>query len=107
MEISREQVIRKVAEESGYYQKDVRNVFNVLEDVILEYLSDVTKENDKILMRLCSGIALRATFVDERERIDPRDRTPIICPETIRLGANYSEGFKAKVQKMYQEKKVE
>lgn len=107
MEITREQLIRLLAEKSGYYQQDIRHVLNCLRDLIPDLLSDVTKENDKILIRLCEGIALRATFVDERERVDPRDRTPIICPETIRLGTNYSEGFKEKVQEMYREKKAE
>ena len=107
MEITREQVIKKVAEKADFWQKDVRTVFNALEDVILECLSEVTKENDKVFVRLCSGIALRATFVDERERIDPRDRSPIVCPETIRLGANYSSKFKKMVQEQYEEKKAE
>ena len=106
MEITREQLIKKVAEKAGYWQKDVRSVFNAFEDVVLDCLSDVTKDNDKILLRICEGIALRATFVDERERVDPRDRTPIICPETIRLGTNYSDGCKDKIQEMYREKKA-
>ena len=104
-EITREMLIRRVAEEAGYWQKDVRAVFNVLEEVILDYLSDVSKENEKVLIRLCGGIGIRGTFVNERERVDPRNRTPIVCPETIRLGTNYSEGFKKRVQEMYKEKK--
>lgn len=105
MEITRETLIKRVAEESGYWQKDVRAVFNVLEDVILDYLSDTSKENKKVLIRLCGGIGIRGTFVDERDRIDPRNRNPIVCPETIKLGVNYSDGFKKRVQEMYKEKK--
>ena len=106
MEITREQLIKLLADRTGYYQQDVRHVLNCLRDLIPELLSDVTKENDKVLVRLCEGIALRATFVDERERVDPRNRKPIVCPETIRLGTNYSEGLKNKVQEMYREKKA-
>ena len=106
MEITREQIIKMVAKKADYWPKDVRNVFNALEDVILDCLSDVTRDNDKILVRICEGIALRATFVDERERVDPRDRSPIICPETIRLGTNYSDRCKNKIQEMYREKKA-
>lgn len=107
MEISREQLIKLLADKSGYYQQDIRHVLNCLRDLIPELLSDVTKENDKVLVRICEGVAFRATFVDERERIDPRDRTPIICPETVRLGINYSDGFKNKIQEMFQSKKAE
>ena len=107
MEITREQLIKLLAEKTGYYQQDIRHVLNCLRDLIPELLSDVTKENSKVLVRICEGIALRATFVDERERVNPRDRTPIVCPETIRLGANFSEGLKNKIQEMYREKKAE
>ena len=36
MEITREELLRKVAEESGFYQKHVRTVFSAIEKVVLE-----------------------------------------------------------------------
>lgn len=103
MEIAREQMIRKVAEASGYYQKNVREVFNVLEDVIIECLSEVT-EDEPVSIRILQGLALTGHLVPERERVDPRNRTPIICPPTVRVSAKYSDLLKEKIQKQYEEK---
>ena len=52
MEITREELLRKVAEESGFYQKHVRTVFNAIEKVVLdlkgqEYPEPVKMPGDK------------------------------------------------------------
>jgi hypothetical protein len=105
-EITREQIIRKVAEKSDYWQKDVRNVFNAIEDVVLECFDDIDEDNP-ISVRLLSFLALNGHVWGERERVDPRDRTPIICKPTVRILGKVSEGFKAKTQAKYDEKKAE
>lgn len=106
MEIAREQMITRVAEKANYWKKDVRNVFNALDDVILECFGEITDE-EPISMRILPGLALQGYVVPERERIDPRDRTPIICPPTVKVSAKYSDLFKEKIQKQYEEKKGE
>ena len=104
MEITREQLIRRVAEEANYWQKDVKNVFNALDKVILECFGEVT-DDEAISIRVLPGLALNGYVVPERERVDPRDRTPIVCPPTIKVSAKYSDLFKEKIQKQYDEKK--
>lgn len=106
MEITREQMIAKVAEKANYWKKDVRNVFNALEDVILECFGEISDE-EPISIRILPGFALQGYVVPERERIDPRDRKPIICPPTVKVSAKYSDLFKEKIQKQYEEKKGE
>ena len=103
MEITREQLIRRVAEEANYWQKDVRNVFNALEDVILECFGEVT-EDEPISIRVLQGLALNGYVVPERERVDPRNRTPIVCPPTVKTSVKYSDLFKKKIQEKYEEK---
>lgn len=103
MEITREQLIRRVAEEANYWQKDVRNVFNALEDVILECFGEVTEE-EPISIRILQGLALQGHIVPERERVNPIDRTPIVCPPTVKTSAKYSALFKKKIQEKYEEK---
>lgn len=103
MEITRDQMIKKVAEASGYYQKNVKDVFNVLEDVILECFSEATEE-EPISIRILQGLALNGYVVPERERVNPRDRSPIVCPATVRVSAKYSNLFKKKIQQKYEEK---
>ena len=104
MNITREQLIKRVAEESGYLQKNVRDVFNCLNDIIPQYFSEVTDDDD-VTVQLIEGCRLKAKVVQERERVDPRTQTPIICPNTVKLGVKYSDVFKKKVQTQYDSKK--
>jgi nucleoid DNA-binding protein len=104
MEITREQMIARVAEKSNYWKKDVRNVFNALEDVILECFGEVTDE-EPISIRILQGFSLNGYVVPERERVDPRNRQPIVCPPTVKVSAKYSDLFKEKIQNQYEEKK--
>ena len=105
MEITREQMIAKVAEKANYWKKDVRNVFNALEDVILECFGEVSEE-ESISMRILPGLALNGYVVPERERVNPQDRTPIVCPPTVKVSAKYSDLFKKRIQEQYENKKV-
>lgn len=104
MEITREEMINRVAEKANYWKKDVRNVFNALEDVILESFSEV--DDDKpISIRILRGFCLQGRVVPERERVDPRDGTPIICKPTVKVSSKYSDKFKEKIQEQYDKKK--
>ena len=105
MEVTREQLIKRVAKEADYCQKDVRAVFNVLEDVLLEYFDDIDEDNP-VSVRLLSFLALNGTIWGERERVDPRNRKPIICKPAVRILGKVSNGFKARAQERYDEKKA-
>lgn len=106
MEVTREMLIKKVAEESDYYQKDVKNVFNALENVIIDCFEGID-DDERVSVRLLSYLAINGYVVPKRERVDPRDRTPIVCDPTVKLSVRCSDGFKDKVQKIYDKKKAE
>ena len=106
MEITREQLIKKVAERANYWQKDVRNVFNAIEETVLECFDGIDEDNP-ISVRLLSFIALNGTVVGERERVNPRNREPVICKPSVRILGKVSDGFKAKAQERYDEMKAE
>lgn len=106
MEITREQLIRKVAEKANYWQKDVRNVFNAIEETVLECFDGIDEDNP-ISVRLLSFLALNGTVWGERERVNPQNREPVICKPSVRILGKVSDGFKAKAQARYDEKKAE
>jgi hypothetical protein len=106
MDISKEQLIKRVAEESNYWQKDVKKVFNALEKVLLECFDGIDEDNP-ISVRVLSFLALNGTVWGERERINPKDRTPVICKPTVRILGKISDGFKAKAQERYDKRKAE
>ena len=102
MEITRGQLIQKVAKASDFRYDDVKIVFDVLDDVILECFGEVTDE-EPIDIRLLLGLCLHGYVVPERERIDPRNRQPIVCPPTIKVSARFSELFKERIHQQYEE----
>ena len=104
MLITREQLIRKVAEQSGYWQKDVRNVFNCLNEIIPEYFSEVTEE-EEVVIQLFQGLKIKCAVVPPRERVDPRNREPIIVKSTVKPCCKFSDEFKRTIQDKYEEKK--
>ena len=69
-----------------------------------DYNEDID-DDDPISVRLLSYLLLSGRIVPERERVDPRDRKPIVCRPTAKINAKFSDGFKEKVQKMYDTKK--
>ena len=104
MEITREEMINRVAEKANYWKKDVRNVFNALEDVILESFGEVT-DDEPISIRILRGFCLQGRVVKQRERIDPRNGNPIICEKKKKTSSKYSDLFKKKIQEQYENKK--
>ena len=103
MEITREQMIAKVAEKANYWKKDVRTVFNALEDVILECFGEVS-DDEPISIRILSGFSLNGYVVPTRERVNPQDHSPIICGPTVKVSAKYSKLMKNKIQEQYDNK---
>ena len=106
MEISREQLIEMVSEKCGFFKKDVRKVFYDLEDVVLECFGEVT-DDEPISIRIMQGFTLTGYVVSERIRRDPRNNETIICKPCVKTSSKYSELFKEKIQKQYEDKKTE
>lgn len=105
MEITREQMIKRVAEKANYWQKDVRNVFNALEDVILECFGEVT-DDEPISIRILPGFALNGYVVPTRSRVNPQDHSPIVCGPTVKTSAKYSDLFKKRIQEQYEKREI-
>lgn len=104
MVITREMLIKRLSEESGYWQKDIRTVLQCLDDVVLEYFSEATEEDD-ILIQVVQGVKIGCSIVPERARKDPRTQEDIVCAPTCKPKAKFSEEFRIKIQKQYEEKK--
>ena len=105
MIITREMMIRKLAEKSGYYQRDIRILLQHLDDVVLECFSEVTDDED-ISVQLIKGAKLSVHVVPSRERIDPRTQEPITVKPTVKPACKFSEDFRIKIQSQYEDKKV-
>lgn len=104
MNITREMIIKRLSDESGYWQKDIRTVLQHFDDIVFEYLGEVTDDED-VSVQLVKGVKISAHVVPKRERVDPRNGSPIICKETVKPACKFSDDFRKNIQNQYEEKK--
>lgn len=104
MTITREEMIKRLSERSGYYMKDVRNLLQCMDDVVFEALCEVSDEED-VLVQLVQGVKLQCVSVPERQRKDPRDQSDIVCKSTCKVKARFSRDFKLKLEEAYDNNK--
>ena len=104
MTITREEMIKKLSERSGYYMKDVRSLLQAMDEVVFEELSSVT-DNEEISIQLVSGIKVKTTVVPERDRVDPRTQQPIVVKATVKPACKFSQDYRLKLQEAYNNNK--
>ena len=104
MVITREMLIKKLSEKSGYWQKDVRSLLQCMDEVVLECFGEVTDDED-VVMQLVRGVRLKCAVVPERKRKDPRTQEDIIVKPTVKPACKFSEDFRKQIQNTYDSKK--
>lgn len=104
MTITREKMIKRLSERSGYYQKDVRNLLQCMDDVVFEALCEATLD-EEIQVQLVTGIKCGCKIMGERSRVNPQNQEPIVVGETTKPFAKFSRDMKFKLQEQYNSKK--
>jgi nucleoid DNA-binding protein len=104
MLITREMMIKKLSDVSGYYQKDIKTLLQALDEVVFECFNSVTDDED-ISVQLVKGIKCGCKIVPERTRKDPRTQEDIVCKATVKPFARFSEDFRIAIQDKYDTKK--
>lgn len=104
MTITREEMIRKLSEKSGFYMQDVRHLLKCMDDVVFEELCSVT-EDDDVVIQLMPGVKIMSTTVGERTRRHPITQEEIVCEPTCKVKTKISYDFMSKVQDTYNNKK--
>ena len=103
MTITREEMIKKLSEQSGYYQKDIRVLLQCLDEIIFDELSSVT-DGEEVSIQLVSGIKVKTAVVPQRDRVDPRTQKPIVCKPTVKPACKFSQDYRDKLQNAYDNK---
>lgn len=103
MLITREKLIKRLAEKSGFYQKDIKHVLHSLDDVVLDCFNEVTDEED-ISIQLITGCKIGCSIVPLRERVNPKTQETIVCQPTCKPNAKFSQEFRIKIQEQYETK---
>ena len=103
MTITREEMVKRLSEKSGYYMKDVRAVLQCMDEVVFDALCEVTDEDD-ISVQLVKGIKVSTHVVPERDRVDPRTQEPIVVKATVKPACKFSQDYRIKLQDAYDNK---
>ncbi len=104
MTITREEMVKRLSERSGYYQKDVRALLQCMDDVVFDALCEATLE-DEVQIQIVTGIKCGCKIVPSRDRVDPRTQEPIIVGETSKPFAKFSQDYRLKLQEAYDNSK--
>ena len=103
MTITREEMIKKLSDKSGYYQKDIRTLLQCLDEVVFEELCNATLDED-VKIQILTGVKIGCKKCPERSRKDPRDQSDILVAESPKLFTKFSQDFKVKLESAYNEK---
>lgn len=103
MTITREEMVKRLSEKSGYYMKDVRALLQCMDEVVFDALCEVTDEDD-ISVQLVQGIKVSTHVVPERDRVDPRTQEPIVVKATVKPACKFSQDYRIKLQDAYDNK---
>ena len=104
MTVTREEMIKKLSDKSGYYQKDIRVLLQCLDEVVFEELSGVA-DDEEVSIQLVSGIKVKTAVVPERDRVDPRNQKPIVVKATVKPACKFSQDYRFKLQEAYENNK--
>jgi nucleoid DNA-binding protein len=104
MTITREEMIKKLSEASGYYQKDVRTLLQHMDDVVFEELSKATLE-EEVQIQMVTGIKCGVKIIESRDRVNPKTQEPIVVGETAKPFAKFSQDYRFKLQEAYENNK--
>ena len=96
--LKKEQLVEILAERTGFYKKNIREILDVLDDVIVENMSTATKKEPSEI-QLSLGFVFGGRYAPKREAVDPRDGSVIITPAKYIPYARFKPSFRKKINK--------
>ena len=106
MLVTKDMMARAIAEKSGYFLKDIKEVLSAMDEVVLECFAQVT-DDEEVMIQMATGIKCGCSVIPPRERVNPKTRESIVVKATVKPCVKYSQDFRALIQQQYEEKKAE
>lgn len=103
MTITREQIIKRLTEKSGYYQKDIRQLLHCLDEVVLECFDEVT-DDEEVSVQIVQGIKCGCKIMPQRTRKNPKTGDDVVCSPTNKPFVKFSQDFRKTIQNQYETK---
>lgn len=106
MLVTKDMIARAIAEKSGYFLKDIKEVLSAMDEVVLECFAQVT-DDEEVMIQMATGIKCGCAVVPERQRKNPKTQEDIICAPTVKPKTVFSQDFRVLIQQQYEVKKAE
>ena len=94
----KEDLVDLLHEKTGFYKKNMVEVADALEEIILECFQAATFEHDSEL-RLAPGVVLVGKRKPAGEAVDPRTGETIVSPEKVIPSAIFKQSIRLKLYK--------
>lgn len=94
--LKRDQLVDIISERTGFYKKNVREILEVLDDVIVENMGAATKKEPSEI-HLSLGFVFGGRYSPKREAKDPRDGSIIMTPAKYIPYAKFKPSFRKKI----------
>lgn len=96
--LKKEQLVDILSDRTGFYKKNIREILDALDDVIVENMSAATKkEPSEICLSL--GFIFGGRYAPRREAKDPRTGETIMTPAKYIPYAKFTPSFRKKINK--------
>ena len=96
--IKKPELARLLAQKTGFYIKNMEQVLNALDDIIVENMGMATKkEPSEICLSL--GFVFGGKYSPKREVRDPRTGEKVITPAKFIPYAKFTPSFRKKINK--------
>lgn len=96
--MKKHELANELAARTGFYKKNMKEVVEALDDIIIEHFSEATFDEPSEL-HIATGVILGGRRTPERESIDPRNREPITTPEKVVPYAIFKPSVRLKLYK--------
>lgn len=101
----KEDLVDMLSQKTGFYKKNMLDVANALEEIILECLQSATFEHNSEL-RLAPGVIICGTRKPEGEAKDPRNGEIIVSPEKVIPSAVFKQSIRKKLYEQPKKKRT-
>lgn len=96
--MKKDALARELAARTGFYIKNMVEVVNALNDIVIEHFDTATFDECSEL-HIATGVIIGGKRTPERESINPQDRSPIVTPEKVVPYAEFKPSVRLKLYK--------
>ena len=96
--LKRQELVNLLSEKTGFYKKNIDEILDALDDVIVENMSAATKKEPSEI-HLSLGFVFGGRYSPKHEARDPRTGETVMTPAKYIPYARFSPHFRKKINK--------